>query len=208
MDKQEIVHTVLKEKLVIIIRSEKENDIPVIINAAVKGGVKVLEITSNSINFEDNIRKAREQYPHILIGAGTIHTMELAQKAIAAGAQFLVTPNTIPPMADYAHDNGIPVMMGAYTPSEVAAAINAGADIVKLFPAESMGITYFKSIKGPFHDHKYFAVGGIRTNSIAKWLDAGIDGFGMGGSLVKLEEGKYSAENITLEMRKIIKLLQ
>jgi 2-dehydro-3-deoxyphosphogluconate aldolase/(4S)-4-hydroxy-2-oxoglutarate aldolase len=109
----------------------------------------------------------------------------LAKKAISGGAQFLVTPNTNKEVAEAGKANGIPVLMGAMTPTEVADALAYGADIIKLFPAGDLGISYFKSLKGPFDTVPFFAVGGVNDDTIRDWFEAGIDGVGLGSSLVK-----------------------
>jgi 2-dehydro-3-deoxyphosphogluconate aldolase/(4S)-4-hydroxy-2-oxoglutarate aldolase len=88
-------------------------------------------------------------------------------------------------VAEAGKANHIPVLMGAMTPTEVADARAYGADIIKLFPAGNLGISYFKSLKGPFDTVPFFAVGGIDEGNIQDWLEAGIDGVGLGSSLVK-----------------------
>ena len=113
-----------------------------------------------------------------MIGAGTVINADLAQKAIAGEAQFLVTPNTDREVAKLGNTSDIPVLMGAMTPTEIVNAMVYGADIIKLFPAGDLGISYFRSLKGPFDKQAFFAVGGIGHNNIKDWFDAGIDGVG------------------------------
>jgi len=207
MKKEEIRDFILKEKLIAIVRSKDENVVPRIIAGLVGGGVKVLEITSNTTGFERLIRESIKKYPDIIVGAGTVTNLELAKKAIEAGAQFLVSPNTQTDLVRIAHENQIPVVLGALTPTEVSAAVEADADIVKLFPAGNFGIDYLKAIMGPFDDVCFFAVGGIHPENITDWLEAGAVGVGVGSVLTKqaiasgLEE--LVASNASVLVKKI-----
>ncbi|MEX0313975.1 MAG: bifunctional 4-hydroxy-2-oxoglutarate aldolase/2-dehydro-3-deoxy-phosphogluconate aldolase [Allomuricauda sp.] len=211
MKKQEILRRLLEEKIISIIRLRNGEITSHIIDYLVKGGIKVLEITSNTPNFDIEIAKARKKYPNILVGAGTITTRENAQIAIDAGAQFLVTPNTDQGIVEQAKSANIPVVMGAFTPTEISNAIAFGADIIKLFPANQLGSSYYKSLKGPYADVKFFAVGGIGLNNIEEWFDAGIDGVGVGGTLITseiktLEEWEaieYNASRFVDRLKKI-----
>ncbi len=187
MRKEEILDGLLEEKIVSIIRLKHGEMVSKAIDSLVQGGIKVLEITSNTPNFDIQITSARKRYPDILVGAGTITTQQLAQIAIGAGAQFLVTPNTNRAVVGEAMKGDIPVIMGAFTPTEIANAVSYGADIVKLFPAGQLGISYYKSLRGPFAETMFFAVGGIGIDNMKDWLDAGVDGLGIGSTLVKQE---------------------
>ncbi|WP_136468313.1 bifunctional 4-hydroxy-2-oxoglutarate aldolase/2-dehydro-3-deoxy-phosphogluconate aldolase [Flagellimonas onchidii] len=200
MKKEEILHRLLEEKIISIVRLKNGEMVSKVIENLVQGGIRVLEITSNTPNFDAQITVSRKKYPDIVIGAGTIYTVEFAQRAISAGAQFLVTPNTNKAVVEEAIKEGIPVIMGAFTPTEVANAVSYGADIIKLFPAGQLGISYYKSLKGPFSNTSFFAVGGIGEANIKKWLEAGIDGIGIGSTLVKQEMNTpEDLENIILK---------
>jgi 2-dehydro-3-deoxyphosphogluconate aldolase/(4S)-4-hydroxy-2-oxoglutarate aldolase len=120
-----------------------------------------------------------------LIGACTIINEQLAIQAIEAGSQFLVTPNVNEAVIKRAHQHDVPVLMGALSPTEIAQAVSYGADIVKLFPAEPMGLAYFKALKGPFNNVPMFAGGGISQLNANQWLSSGIQGIGVGSELVK-----------------------
>ncbi len=196
MNRQDKTALIKQEKIVVIIRAKVQSTVQPVIEALVKAGVKVLEITSNTVGFAEEIAKARASFPDILVGAGTVTNTDIAKKAIDAGAQFLVTPNTSKSVVEFAHKHDAPVLMGAYTATEVYNAYEYGADIVKLFPGHTgeNSITYFKGIKGPLDTIPLMAVGGINLSNIKDWFEAGIDGVGVGGSLVKLDE------NNTLEI--------
>ncbi|WP_010521552.1 bifunctional 4-hydroxy-2-oxoglutarate aldolase/2-dehydro-3-deoxy-phosphogluconate aldolase [Aquimarina agarivorans] len=208
MNRQEKLAIITQEKIVAIIRSKSQSNVSMIIDALVESGIKALEITSNTAGFTEEIQKARKKYPNILIGAGTITNVNLAKKAVSAGAQFIVTPNTNSAVVTYAHKNELPVLMGALTPTEICNANEAGADAVKLFPGgiESMGIPYYKAIKGPLSAITLFAVGGIGLHNIKEWFDAGIQGVGVGGDLTALNETNSIAniKNTAKQMLKIV----
>lgn len=208
MEKTKILDQILKEKLVAIIRLPHSTDIEQVVKALVTGGVKVLEITSNTPGYLDGIKEARNNHPNTIVGAGTVTNKEIAKKAIASGAQFLVTPNTKVEVIQIAHEHNIPVLMGAMTPTEITEAVEAGADIIKLFPAGPLGLNYFKTIKGPFKTVNFFAVGGINTNNAQEWLNAGALGVGVGGSLAKPIKSKTDFEETVTKANQFIKLLK
>lgn len=182
--KDRTVRKLLEERVVVIIRVTDPDEIPPIVVCLVEGGIKAIEITSNTPGCMQAVTRLRADYPELLIGAGTITSAKLAEEAMAAGAQFLVTPNTREEVVTCAHAHDVPVIMGAMTPSEVVEATEAGADIIKLFPAGALGPQYLAALaKGPFLDAVFFAVGGVDENNIDEWLDNGAAGVGIGGSL-------------------------
>ncbi|WP_339706612.1 bifunctional 4-hydroxy-2-oxoglutarate aldolase/2-dehydro-3-deoxy-phosphogluconate aldolase [uncultured Kriegella sp.] len=185
MKRNEITAIIEQEKIVAIVRLQKQDEVKNVLKGLVLGGVKVLEITSNTPGFLEEISKGRELYGEALIGAGTVTNTKIAADAIKAGAQFLVTPNTNSAVIKLAHENDIPVLMGALTPTEVCVAVENGADIVKLFPAGTMGFDYFKAIRGPLSNTKFFVVGGIDLANARDWMAAGASGLGIGSVLTK-----------------------
>nr|WP_297347470.1 bifunctional 4-hydroxy-2-oxoglutarate aldolase/2-dehydro-3-deoxy-phosphogluconate aldolase [uncultured Glaciecola sp.] len=195
--RKKIAQQIIGHKLIGIIRLNHSSSVQATLSCLVQGGVKVLEVTSNTPDFCLHIELARQQFPAILVGAGTILNAELATQAAAAGAQFLVTPNVDAKIVEIAHANNIPVLMGAATPTEIANALGYGADIIKLFPANALSIDYYKALKGPFSGIPMFAVGGIRANNVAAWLSSGIQGVGVGAELAQEITGEKSmAEHI------------
>lgn len=209
MNRQEKLSIITQEKLIAIIRSNMQSNVSIIIEALVDSGIKALEVTSNTAGFSEEIIKARQKYPTVLIGAGTITNVGLAQKAVEAGAQFIVTPNTNREVVACAHENELPVLMGALTPTEICNANEAGADAVKLFPGgiENMGIPYYKSIKGPLSNIDLYAVGGIGLHNIKEWFEAGIQGVGVGGSLTTLNENN-TVEDIRKTAKKMLEIIE
>lgn len=208
MKKSEIVAKINKEKLVAIVRTKSQEDVAAVLKTIITAGVKVLEITSNTAGYLEEISKARLKYPDVLVGAGTVINSDIAKKAIDSGAQFLVTPNTDVNVIKTAHEHDIPVLMGALTPSEVCMAKEHGADIVKLFPAGNMGISYFKSLKGPLDQFEYYAVGGIKTDNVLDWLNAGASGIGYGCIVKDKLSGEIDLKATRAEAELILKKIQ
>lgn len=203
------VKQILNERLVVIIRVDDPGEIPAIVQCLVDGGARAIEITSNTPGYASAVSSLREVYPDLLIGAGTITSPALAEEAIAAGAQFLVTPNTRPEMVDVAHLHDVPVIMGAMTPSDVVVATEAGADIVKLFPAGALGTDYLKSLaRGPFLDTVFFAVGGVDEHNLGQWITNGAEGVGIGGSLAAPVRSPDEATRLTGRIRQIVEQLR
>ena len=180
--KSSIINHIESAKVVAIIRLDDTDAVRPVIKALIESGISVLEITSNTPSFCEHITWARQNYPDTLIGAGTVITPALAQEAIQAGAQFLVTPNTDIEVLKAAQNAGVVTLMGAMTPTEVAVAVTNGADFVKVFPAGPLGIDYFKALLGPFKGARFLAVASVNTANVADWLKAGAVGVGVGGS--------------------------
>ncbi|MFD2101521.1 bifunctional 4-hydroxy-2-oxoglutarate aldolase/2-dehydro-3-deoxy-phosphogluconate aldolase [Flagellimonas iocasae] len=203
MTRQEIVTKIKQGKLMAIVRLKEQSKVSVFVDKLVAAKVKVLEITSNTPGYLEEITNARRRYADnsILIGAGTVTDVEIAKKSIASGAQFLVTPNTNPEVVTIAHQNEIPVVMGALTPTEICTAANHNADIIKLFPAGAMGLDYFKSIKGPLNNIDFFVVGGIDLSNVEEWMSAGASGVGLGSVLTNCIESDGSSESLERTVR-------
>lgn len=173
-------------KAVAIIRVKDPIHIIRIADCLVEAGVQALEITSNTPGYLDGIRKVKEKYPRIHVGAGTITHPALAQEALAAGAEFLVTPNTSQPVIDAAKRAGVPILVGAFTPTEIYQAHDWGADLVKVFPSGAVSPDYIASLTyGPYNDIPLVAVGSVDENNASTWMEAGCVGVGFGGNLTQ-----------------------
>lgn len=151
--------------------------------AAYSGGLRFLEITLNTPDAFILIKNAVEQFPELCIGAGTVLDTESAQKALDAGAKFLVAPNLNENVAKFCADNNKDYFPGALTPTEVEKAWSSGATMVKVFPASQMGPNYFKQLKGPFDHIKLMAVGGVGPVNIPDYFKAGVSAVALGGSI-------------------------
>ena len=152
--------------------------------AAFGAGLTALEITMNTPGAPEIVTRCRPEVPPgKLLGMGTVRNLAEAELAIAAGAMFLVTPNTDPKVIELAKSRGIPVIAGAFTPTEVYTAWAAGADLVKVFPCGSVGPGYLKELRGPFEQIPLLAVGGVNLNNVRNFFAAGAVGVGVGNSL-------------------------
>ncbi|MEM6806481.1 MAG: bifunctional 4-hydroxy-2-oxoglutarate aldolase/2-dehydro-3-deoxy-phosphogluconate aldolase, partial [Bacteroidota bacterium] len=157
--------------------------------AIMEAGIEVLEVTLNSANALDHIKQWRKNSPaSTLIGAGTVISSKDAANAAESGAQFIVTPAFKQEIIETAHSYGIPVFMGAMTPTEILTAWEAGADVIKVFPASALGIRYFKAVKGPLNQIPLMPTGGVNVENAKDWLALGAVALGLGSSLVNKED--------------------
>jgi 2-dehydro-3-deoxyphosphogluconate aldolase/(4S)-4-hydroxy-2-oxoglutarate aldolase len=154
------------------------------VDALVRGGVTGVEITYSTPDAEAAIAEVADRHGDaVLLGAGTLTRPEQAERAVAAGARFLVSPGTEPELAKAMRATGALVMLGALTPSEVMAASALGADVVKIFPASLGGPAYLRSLRGPFPDIPLMPTGGVNSDNLAEWLRAGAVAVGAGSEL-------------------------
>lgn len=165
-----------------VVRYREAGDLRAVISAIRRGGIPLVEVTSDSPGALEAVVAAAEQGTPI--GAGTILDGATAVSFAEAGASFLVSPGVVPEMIAVARDHAIPAVAGALTPTEIGSAVGAGASHVKLFPASLGGPGYLRSLRGPFPDVAFVPTGGIAIEQIAAWLEAGAAGVGLGGALV------------------------
>lgn len=152
--------------------------------AAFGSGLTALEITMNTPGAAEIVSRCRPEVPPgKLLGMGTIRNVAEAESAIGAGAMFLVTPNTDPRVIELAKGRGIPVIAGAFTPTEVYTAWAAGADLVKVFPCGVVGPGYLRELRGPFDQIPLVAVGGVNLHNVGDFFAAGAVAVGVGNSL-------------------------
>ncbi|MZQ85118.1 bifunctional 4-hydroxy-2-oxoglutarate aldolase/2-dehydro-3-deoxy-phosphogluconate aldolase [Paenibacillus sp. 5J-6] len=189
MNREQGLKEIERTRIIAIVRGVKEVHIVALAEALLKGGVTVMEVTLNTpgalaMISELQIRLGKQMY----IGAGTVLDVEDAQKAVQAGASFLVTPNLDEDVIRYANREGVPIFPGAMTPTEVVKAWKAGATAIKIFPSASLGLTYIKELMGPLDHIPMMAVGGVTEENIKQFVDLGCYGLGIGGSLINLKE--------------------
>lgn len=147
-------------------------------------GLTTIEITMNTVGALDMIKFVIKNYGGRLnIGAGTVCTQQQLEQALAAGAQFIVTPIVNPAVISTCAESGIPIFPGAFTPTEIYTAWDLGATMVKVFPASKLGPDYIKEVKAPLDHIKLIPTGGVTLDNIKAFQQAGADGYGMGGSL-------------------------
>ena len=141
--------------------------------------------TKNAIEILKALKEAAKE-TELVVGAGTVRTLEELNLALDAGAGFIVSPTTIPEIIEKGNSLGIPMIPGALTPTEIEIAYRAGATCVKVFPVDALGgPSYIKSLRGPFRDIPLLACGGVHTENAKTYLDASANLLAFGGSIFK-----------------------
>lgn len=185
MTRSEIVSQIVKCGAVAVIRMEDPSKLLKVVEALYEGGLFMSEITMTLPNALKVTEEVSEKVPdEVIIGVGSVMNAETAQNAIDAGAKFVVSPITKKEIIQTAHKNNLPVIPGAFSPTEIQTAHEMGADIVKVFPADVVGIKYFKSIKAPMPHLKLMPTGGVTLDNAGEWLLNGAEAVGIGSALL------------------------
>ncbi|HEU5098814.1 MAG TPA: bifunctional 4-hydroxy-2-oxoglutarate aldolase/2-dehydro-3-deoxy-phosphogluconate aldolase [Roseiflexaceae bacterium] len=183
-----VVDAILESRIVAIVRLERYDRAVEIARALLEGGISVVEFTLTGAGAYDAIaatRAALGESAHV--GVGTVLNVDAAAAAIGAGAQFVVTPTMSPEVIRACVARGTPILSGALTPTEALAAHEAGADMVKLFPARLGGPQYLRDILAPLPFLKIVPTGGVGVENARAYLDAGAVAVGVGGSLISAQ---------------------
>ena len=184
IDNDMLRERIATDRLVAILRGTDADATVMAAHTLIDSGVTTLEITLTLAEAEEVIAQIVADAPaQALIGAGTVLTEADADRAVAAGAQFIVTP-TLTASVEYAVRQGIGVLPGVYTPTEIQRGLDLGAAAVKLFPAAGLGPAFIKAVRDPFPEARIIPVGGVSLESVDGFLAAGAFGFGIGGPLV------------------------
>lgn len=168
-----------------ILRGVEADFFPEILEASFAAGLMALEVTMNTRDAERIISRNRGIVPFgRFLGMGTVRNIEEAKRAVGCGAMFLVSPNLDVAVIAYAKKQGLPIVAGALTPTEIYAAWKAGADMIKVFPCQALGgARYIKELRGPYDDLPLVAVGGVTLDNLAAYFAAGVRGVGVSTSL-------------------------
>jgi len=176
---------ILDGGIVAVVRSEASAPLVKVVQALAEGGVTAAEVTFTVPDAVDVIRDLRREVGDaVVLGAGTVLDPETARAAILAGAEFIVAPTINPEVVRLCRRYDKAVMPGALTPTEVLSAWEAGADIVKIFPADVGGPAYLKALRGPLPQVRLMPTGGVDLTTAASFLEAGACCLGVGGALV------------------------
>lgn len=181
--REKILDQIFADKAVAVIRLSDAAKALQVVEAIASGGVTIVEITLTTPD-APNIISELSKRPNLLVGAGTVMSERDAIETIERGAKFIVTPVLKLPLIAVAHRRDVPVMIGAMTPTEIYTAHEAGADIVKVFPAEVVGTQFFKSVKAPLPQIKLMPTGGVNLTNAGEWLSAGAVAVGIGSALL------------------------
>lgn len=195
---KKLLGQLLDKKIIAIIRGITEEHLILKVGEALSaGGVTFMEVTFSSADMRAasdtlNAIKALKKYygDRIHVGAGTVLNLEQLEQAVVAGAEYIISPNVNLAVIRRTKELGCISIPGAYTPTEAQLAWENGADLVKIFPADSLGARYFKELKAPLRHIRMAAVGGIGINDIKGFTEAGAEVFGIGSNLVGADNVK------------------
>src|SRR5271157_1302729 len=201
MEKRDVFNRMVTEGLIPVIRVASAAEAIDVADAIKAGGVTVIEITMSVPGALDTIKDLTKKYKDdIIMGAGTILDTETGRAALLAGAQFLVSPTLNLDLTQLAHRYSAVIVPGAATPTEILTAWNAGADMVKVFPAAQLGGPgYIKALRGPLPQVLYVPTGGVNLQNAGAFIKAGATALGAGGELVDKKAIKEKKFNVITE---------
>jgi len=195
INKDEVLRRLLDCGVVAVVRMSDRQKVKSVIEAIRRGGIMCIEITMTVPGAVEIISELALTIDRdVLLGAGTVTDEATARAVIEAGAQFVVSPIFNPQVTALCKDLNIVCIPGCYSPTEIFAAWNAGADIIKVFPARNLGPQYFKDIAGPFPHVKLMPTGGVTIENVGDWVAAGAAVVGIGGELLDkkaIAEGRF-----------------
>ncbi|MGQ9734248.1 MAG: bifunctional 4-hydroxy-2-oxoglutarate aldolase/2-dehydro-3-deoxy-phosphogluconate aldolase [Candidatus Bipolaricaulia bacterium] len=203
--RDENLRLMLETGVVGVVRTESPKELLQIAKAIRAGGVRCIEIAMTTPGALRVIEEVASQLDDVLVGAGTVLDPETARMAILAGAEFIVSPTLNFKVIELAKRYGKVVAPGTFSPTEILSAWEAGADIVKVFPATRLGPQYFKDIKAPLPQVRLMPTGGVDASNAAEFIRAGADVICVGSALIDkkaIAEGKF--EVLTENARKLI----
>ena len=191
-----VAERIRRHRLIAILRRVEPQELLLDLAAElVADGVRVLEVTFDGASAAEDLVAVKQRLhgSDVIVGAGTIVSGERMDAALAAGAQFLVAPTLDLAIVAEAVDRGVPVIPGAYSPTEIALAWDSGATFVKVFPVSSLGPSHIRELRGPLRDIEMIATGGVDATNTAAYLEAGCVAVGVGGALVKADRAGRQA---------------
>ena len=196
--KLKLLERLMASGVVAVVRAENAEQAKKIADACIKGGIAAIEITFTVPGAAEVIKELAATYKQeeLILGAGTVLDSETARLAILAGAQYVVCPSLNVETVKLCNRYQVPCMPGAQTIREIVEAMEAGADIVKVFPGEALGPSFVKAVKGPLPQAPLMPTGGVSLDNVAEWVKAGCVAVGVGGNLTAgAKKGDY--ESIT-----------
>jgi 2-dehydro-3-deoxyphosphogluconate aldolase/(4S)-4-hydroxy-2-oxoglutarate aldolase len=205
MSKIDVLNRIKSEKIIALIRADSPASLLDCARALSAGGLNCIELTMTTPGALDMCAQVARELPQVLLGLGTVLDAETARAGIAAGAKFIVTPAVRPAVIAACREAGVPILSGALTPTEACTAWDAGADVIKIFPAEFFGPAYIKSLKAPFPKMQFLPTGGVTPETVGDFLKAGAFATAAGSALVlpaALKAGDWAA--ITARARQFV----
>jgi len=195
MMKHDIFQGILDRRMVAIVRAGTPDAALQMAEACIAGGITALEVAFTTPDTVGVLKALRQRHgADVMLGAGTVLDPETARHAILAGAQFIISPSVNVETIKIARRYQVLSMPGAMTPTEIGLALDAGADIIKVFPAEVFGPSYIKALKAPLPQAPLMPTGGVTVENLADWFASGATAVGIGSSLTgPAANGDYSA---------------
>lgn len=190
-----VIRALEESGVVAIIRGLQPNNIYKVVESLKEGGVRLIEVTSDTPNMCEVIEKLRYLHDDLFIGAGTVLNREMVKEVALSGAQFILSPDVDIEVIEKTKQHGVISIPGAFTPSEILKAYQHGADIIKLFPAHILGAEFIKSIRDPIKNIPLLPTGGINEKNVESFVNAGAVGVGVGGSLV-FKKNMYDKDDL------------
>ena len=185
MKKEEVRARIEELAIVPAVRAANTDDALFAAEAVSRGGLPIVELTMTVPNATELIAQLVKKHPKMLVGAGTVVDLETARACLAAGAKFISSPGLDLEILEFTVKSGVISMPGALTPSEIMAAVKAGADFVKIFPCSQVGgVDYLHALKRPFPHVAFIAAGGVNQQTAGKYLEAGATAVGIGTDLI------------------------
>ena len=188
MKREEILTSILERKVVAVLRTKEPAKLKSIIKAIDEGGISVVEITMtvpNAIKLIEEVSSTIDR--DVIIGVGSVLSKEVAEDAIMAGAKYVVSPVLKKEIIEMSHKYEVPVMPGCFTPTEIQTAYEMGADVIKVFPADVLGMAFFKGVLAPMPHLKLMPTGGVSLTNAGDWIKAGACAVGVGSALLDKE---------------------
>ncbi len=207
---QTVTAAIEQSGIVAVIRLKDPAKVQAVVDAIAAGGVRAIEVTMTVPGAVGLIASLAPRMPAgFLLGAGTVVDPDTARQVIDAGAQFIVSPIFRRSLIDACHERSVPVTPGCFTPTEILEAWDAGADIVKVFPATALGPGYIKDVRAPLPQVKLMPTGGVTVENAGEWIKAGAVAVGVGSALLDtkaIDRGDYGvlqakAERIVANVR-------
>ncbi|MBK7981590.1 MAG: bifunctional 4-hydroxy-2-oxoglutarate aldolase/2-dehydro-3-deoxy-phosphogluconate aldolase [Ignavibacteriae bacterium] len=185
MTREEVRNKILERKVVAVVRMKNSSQLLKVIEAIKIGGVSGIELTMTIPNAIQAIETADKEFgDDILLGVGSVTDKQTALDAINAGAKFVVSPIYKAEVVQAVIDKNIVVIPGCFSPTEIQTAYEQGADFIKIFPADNLGMSFIKSIKAPLPHLKVIPTGGVNLENAIDWINAGASAVGIGSALV------------------------
>ncbi|SDN05542.1 2-dehydro-3-deoxyphosphogluconate aldolase / (4S)-4-hydroxy-2-oxoglutarate aldolase [Fictibacillus solisalsi] len=206
LPKYSVYQELMDAKVVAVVRGQNGHEAIQVSKAAVEGGITAIELTYTTPEVEEVFKELRHM--NVLLGAGSVMDPETARHAILSGAKFIVSSHFVKEIAALCNRYSVPYLPGCMNISDMALALEAGCDVLKLFPANTFDPSFIKSVNGPLPNVRIMPTGGISLKNMNDWLDAGAVAVGVGSDLTKaFQKGGYD-EAVSLSREYIAKMNQ